>query len=314
MKALQLSEYGVPDGLQFTDIAEPSLGEGEVLVRPAATSVNPLDLKLMSGSMRSFVELDLPWTPGHDVAGVVEAVGPGVTGIEVRARVAGFCGRRAGAFAERVVLGPDSTVASLPTAVSYEQAAAVTMVGLMASAVLRAAERITAGSTVLIIGAAGGVGSVLSQLCVRAGAQVITADLPGTAPYLSELGVHRAIELDGASAAASLRESRVHDVDTVIDLVHHGWQQTERFTDVASLVKPGGQLLSTLHGPQVREDITLSYVSVDAHRPGDLEQVLAMVAAGELRQRIDTRPFEDAIEAITAVGAGKTTGKIVLTR
>src|SRR5271154_2402424 len=120
MKAVVLKAYGDVDQLSYEEVETPRPGSGEVLVRIAATSLNPIDWKLRSGAMREFIPLELPTIPGYDLAGEVAELGPGVSSIKVGQRVMALTSKT---YAEYAVVKAD-TLASIPAGLTFEQAAA----------------------------------------------------------------------------------------------------------------------------------------------------------------------------------------------
>src|ERR1700758_5019749 len=164
MRAVTYHDYGGPEGLQVEDVPEPHAGTGEVRIAVRATSVNAIDWKFRSGLLKEFVPLELPVTTGYDAAGVVDEVGADVPGVAVGDEVFGL-GEHANA--EHTVL---TAWAAKPDAWTFEQAAAS---GVVAETGIRVLNMlgVSSGTTVLIEGAAGGVGSTAVQIAVARGAK-----------------------------------------------------------------------------------------------------------------------------------------------
>ncbi len=164
MRAVRIHKYGGVEVLQLEDAPRPDFGEGEVLVRVFATSVNPFDCAVRAGYMAAYLNNTLPLILGTDLSGVVEAVGPGVTAFKRGDQVYARGGVvRDGAYAEYAVV-PDSAVAMKPQSLDHIHAAALPHVSLTAWQALIEQAKLAAGQTVLIHGAAGGVGHVAVQL------------------------------------------------------------------------------------------------------------------------------------------------------
>jgi NADPH:quinone reductase-like Zn-dependent oxidoreductase len=184
MRAAALVEYGGPEVLRLMDLDDPRTGAGQVRVRVQAAGVQPYDMWLRSGRLPSGAAPGVPVILGNEFAGVVDQVGDRVTGIEVGDEVLGF--GRHGAYAELVVVPADQVVAKPPT-MPWEVAGALSASGQTAHIALEELG-VAAGDTVVIHGAAGGVGTVAVQLAVHWGATVIGTGRPGNHDYLHGLG------------------------------------------------------------------------------------------------------------------------------
>lgn len=181
MLALQYHEYGEPDVLTVGEAAEPHPGSGQVRIAVRAASVNPFDWKLRAGYLDGMVPVSFPAIPGTDASGVVDEVGDGVDGVKVGDAVFGL---GAGTSAEFAVL---DAYAVKPESMSFEQAAAL---GLAVETAARTLDMVDVreGSTILVDGAAGGVGTAATQLAVQRGAHVIGTASPERHEYLRSLG------------------------------------------------------------------------------------------------------------------------------
>jgi len=205
MNAIRIHEYGGPEVLRYEPAPLPEPGAGEVLVRVAAAGVNPFDLKLRGGVHQAAIPLSLPWIPGLDFSGVVTRVGGGVADLDTGAEVFGKSDTpRDGSYAEHVVVGR-SGVAARPSSIDHVHAAAVPLAALTAWQSLFGDDRgpalgLRAGQTVLILGAAGGVGSFAVQFAKARGARVVaTARRTAEIPHLSALGGDAIIDLERRS-------------------------------------------------------------------------------------------------------------------
>ena len=159
MKALRISDYGAP--LHIDEVPVPTPAPGQVLVENYYTSMNGVDPGRGQGFLRQVFQLQFPWTPGGDVGGRVAAIGEGVTNFKVGDEVFGYT-REAGAYAEFVLVNAAS-LAHRPTSISAEVGAAIALVGQTATQML-SLSKVTAGQTLLILGASGGVGTLAIQL------------------------------------------------------------------------------------------------------------------------------------------------------
>jgi len=219
MKAAQFTRFGGPEVLEIVDLPEPHAGVGEVRVRVRAAGVNASDWKKRSGQM----DQELPQTLGYEAAGIVDEIGADVTGVRLGDRVVGIGGGGA-AQAEFAVL---STWAPIPEALDFVGAAALPSTVETAA---RALDQlgVTAGSTVVINGASGSIGSAAVQFAVHRGARVIGTGSPATHDYLRSLGAEpvaygegmtdrvRALAPDGVDLALDVAGSGV--LPELIDL------------------------------------------------------------------------------------------------
>ena len=306
MKAVRIHGYGGTDVLTYEEAPRPTAGPGEVLIRVFATTVNPFDSAARAGYMDSWFHYTFPLIMGTDVSGIIEEVGEGVTqfapGDAVYARTGVF---RDGANAEYAVAFV-SDVALKPQSLDHIHAAALPHVTLTAWQGLYELANLSAGQTVLIHAAAGGVGHIAVQLAKLRGAKVI-----GTASahldFIKELGVDEAIDY-----ATTAFEDVVSDVDVVLDLI--GGETQERSWKV---LKPGGIIVSTIQPPSeetaaahgVRAGFIMSAPPVHE----TLTKVAEMVDNGELKVTVSTiLPLEDIRKAHELIDAKHTHGKIVL--
>src|SRR5919108_3723350 len=200
VKAIVCEEYGPPDRvLRLTDVDDPVAGDGQVLVRVRATSVNPADWHFVRGEpylARLSMGLRKPKYPimGCDLAGTVEAVGPGVTALKPGDEVYGSPFMEGfGGFAELAAV-PEDVLVPKPPGPTFEQAAAVPMAGLTALQGVRDQGRVEAGQRVLIIGAAGGVGTFAVQIAKALGAEVTGVCSTGKVDLVRSLGADRVVD------------------------------------------------------------------------------------------------------------------------
>jgi len=165
MKAVVLHEYGGPEKLKVEDVPDPVAGPGEVLVRVAASSVNPIDFKLRGGSYREYFPLQLPAILGRDISGTVRAIGSGVTGFAPGDRVMALGDK---AYAELAVVKAED-LAHVPEGLDLVEAAALPLVTLTGEQLISRGVNIQRGQTVLVTGAIGGVGRTEKSRSSRLG-------------------------------------------------------------------------------------------------------------------------------------------------
>src|SRR3954453_10714205 len=168
MKAVTFAEYGAPEVLQVTDVPEPQPGSGQVRIAVRAAGLNPIDWKIRSGAMSAFMPLELPAIDGREASGVVESVGDGVSDVAVGDEVFGMT--VGGAFAEHAVL---DAWARKPENVSFEAAAGLPVAVDTSVRVFTVLGGVGEGDTIVIDGAAGGVGAMAAQIARARGARVI---------------------------------------------------------------------------------------------------------------------------------------------
>jgi len=194
MKRVQYFHFGALDELRLDDVKPPDVGNGQIRVQVRAASVNPMDGKLRRGEMKAISGSRFPRGLGHDFAGVVDAVGPGVKRFEVGDQVFGVTSiRQAGAFAEYVV-ADEKNVGLKPPSFSFEQAAAFTIVSLTAWNALVVKAKLSAGQSVFISGCLGGVGRAATQIAKARGADVIGSCGASGREEARALGVSEAVD------------------------------------------------------------------------------------------------------------------------
>ncbi|POM22839.1 Quinone oxidoreductase 1 [Actinomadura rubteroloni] len=215
-RAVQFSEYGEPDVLRTVELDVPPPGPGQVRVSVRAAGVNPMDWKLRSGAMAQFMPVDLPAVPGGEVAGVVDAVGPGVTGHAVGDEVLGSIGT--GGYAA-LALAPAEMLVRKPASIPWETAAALPVAG-STSLYLLELLGLSRGDTLLVDGAAGGVGTFAVQAARHQGLNVIGTASARNHDYLRSLGVVPVAY--GEKLAERVREVAPDGIAGALDLAGAG--------------------------------------------------------------------------------------------
>lgn len=326
MKALLHDTYGTSDVLRLEEIERPEPGPGEVLVRIAAASINAADWHIMRGEPRIARLMDRsmfgrkgPREPvrGRDLAGTIEAVGPGVTGWQAGDQV---LGEDDATLAEFAVV-PHTCLARKPKALSFEDAAALPLAAGTADLCLTRGG-VAAGHHVLVIGASGGVGTFAVQLAAARGAIVTGVCSTRNLDLVTSLGAKEVVDYtreDFTRAGTSY--------DVVVDLVGN-----RKLRDLRRVVAPGGTLVLSgggnpgegrflgpiglmakggLFGHLLGLRVQIPMATPDAER---LTELAAMAARGEIRAVIDrTYPLADAADALRHLEVEHARGKIVVT-
>ncbi|MGW5063005.1 NADP-dependent oxidoreductase [Streptomyces sp. NPDC004096] len=293
----------------MSDLPTPRPGQGEVLLRTEATSLNGIDPKLVTGAMQDLVQVTHPFVPGVDVAGVVEAVGPGVTRFSVGDPVLAALGASSGGLAEYVVTQDTPRLAPRPDGLDAIRGAALVTGAMTAATVLKAAA-IEPHESVLVVGATGGVGSFTVQLARRAALTVYATGRAEDASLVRGWGADQVIGYQGNDLVEQVRQSTPEGVDVVLDLVQAG----PALAVSAAAARPGGRLVSVLGGPPAFDrDVTAAYV-VTQFPPGLLEQVAEQVADDRLQVTIGAAySFADARRALIDFTRRHVTGKYIVT-
>lgn len=322
MHAIQIEKYGDASVLQWRELPEPKLGAGEVAVRVTATGVNFADIMSRKGGYSAGSEP--PFVPGLDCAGVVTAVGAGVTGIQVGQRVAAYPMK--GSYCEAAVAKAE-LVYPLPDDVNDEAGAALNVV-VTAYNLLKWAGRIAAGESVLVHAAAGGVGSTAVQLARTFGAGRIfaTAGGPQKTAIAKEMGADVAIDyLAEDFGKRVLDETGGRGVDVILDSVAgdvftRGFPALAPFGRYVIFGQASGQGAEVPATQLHRENRTVvGYTSggyrkrrPEALRP-TIEAVYGLIARGQLQLRVGARfPLKDARLAHELVESRRSTGKVLL--
>ena len=238
MKAVVVHQYGGPEVLKFEEFPDPVAGAGEVLVRVAATSVNPIDYKRRAGLTKEFYPIEFPGLMGVDIAGTVVKVGPGVEGFSAGDRVFAMA---ANTYAELCVVKAN-ILAKIPEGLDLIQAAALPLVTTTGNQ-LMSATGIKAGQTVLVAGAAGNVGRSAVFTAKQRGATVIAGVLKKQMDEAKSIGADQVVTTDDDNAIANLAP-----VDVVADTV-----DGKTAEKLIAKVKPGGVFASVLGAPQNAE-------------------------------------------------------------
>jgi NADPH:quinone reductase-like Zn-dependent oxidoreductase len=302
VKAVRFDEYGGIDVLQVVEVPRPVPGPGQVLVQVKAAGINPGEARIRTGALHALWPATFPSGEGSDLAGIVAETGPGVTGVSAGDEVIGFTDHRA-SHAEYVVVGEEDLTPK-PAGVPWDVAGALFVAGTTAYAAVRAVDPI-AGDTVVVSGAAGGVGSIAVQLAKRTGANVIGLASPANHEWLAAHGV---IPVSYGDGVADRIRSVASKVDAFIDTVG------PEYVLLAIELGVAPSRIDTI----VRSDAATHYgVKQEGNAAGASATVLAelagLLAPGELEIPIAaTFPLDQVQDAYRRLETHHLLGKIVL--
>jgi NADPH:quinone reductase len=306
MRVALVPELTGIDNVALGELPAPVPAAGQVLIRVHGAGVGPWDVGFVSGV---FPGLALPFVPGQEVAGVVEAAGDGA-GVQPGERVYASLFPAGGGFAELALAAADR-VARMPGKASFAEAAGLVISGGTAHKGLVDIGRLQAGETVLITAAAGGVGSLAVQIAAAVGARPLGVASPANHDYLRGLGASEVFDYHAADWGQQVRAAVPGGVDLLFDAA--GGQTRDQ---ALGAVRDGGRaIFIVLHSPppaHLERGITSESFAagVDRHR---LEALNRLVDAGQLRPQVEAvLPVEQAREALARVAGGHTRGKIVL--
>ncbi|MDR6437881.1 NADPH:quinone reductase-like Zn-dependent oxidoreductase [Paenarthrobacter nicotinovorans] len=298
------SKYGNPDVLELTEQPMPKVGPGMVLVKVKASSVNPVDWKIMGGHLDPLMDLQFPAIPGWDVAGVVEAVGIDAPHFKPGDEVISY-GRKdyvhGGSFAEYIAL-PERLLARKPESLDWNESAGLPLAGLTAYQVLNRLG-LQSGETVLIHGGAGGVGSLGIQIAVARGAKVIATASEKNHDFLRSLGAEPVAY--GEGLAARVKALRPEGVDVVADFVGGNLEAT------LEVLAENGRHASIADNEVEAHGGTWMWVNPVG---AELQQLADLVDEHKIRVEVATAlPLSEAADAFRLNMEGHTRGKIVVT-
>jgi NADPH2:quinone reductase len=322
MKAALCKRLDGPEALVVEEIADPVPGPGEVVVRVRAAALNFFDTLITRGKYQT--KPDLPFSPSGEIAGVVEALGPGVAGVSVGDRVAAAVGY--GGAREKIAI-PAASLIPIPANVSDEVASGVSVTFGTAIHGLKDRGRVAAAETVAVLGASGGAGQAAVEIAKLMGARVIAAASGDKVDICRALGADEVIDYDAVDLKQTLKElTGNRGVDVVYDCVGGKYAEPAvralawegRFLVVGFaagdipklplnlLMLKGADAVGVFWGEAVRRN-------PDRHRENMIE-VLRWVSEGKLAPRIHgTYPLEEIREAIGVLDRREATGKVVVT-
>jgi NADPH:quinone reductase-like Zn-dependent oxidoreductase len=321
MQATVQDRYGTAEVLEAREIAKPGIGDDEVLVRVRAAGVNPADWAIMSGLpyiARPAYGMRKPkhGVRGTDVAGQVDAIGSSVTRFRPGDEVFGWC---IGSFADYAAVA-EGSLALKPTNLTFEQAAAVPMAGLVALQAVRDHGDVRAGQKVLINGASGGIGTFAVQIAKAFGADVTGVCSTRNVDLVRSIGADHVIDYTQEDFTRGGQE-----YDFILDNVgNHSLSELRRtLAPTGTLVPNGGAFENHWFagGGRVISAVVLSRFVSQALRPfllspklDDLLVLKALIESGKVTPVVDRAyPLSQARQAIDHVGSGHTRGKVAIT-
>jgi NADPH:quinone reductase-like Zn-dependent oxidoreductase len=291
MRAITVSDRDAgPAGMRLTDEPHPHAGENDVIVEVHAAGFTRGELDWPATWVDRAGRDRTPSIPGHELSGVVVELGYGTTGLTIGQRVFGHCDwTRNGSLAEYVSV-ETRNLAPLPADIDHPTAAALVISGLTAWQALFVHGRVQAGQTVLVLGAAGGVGSLATQLAAEAGARVVGAGRSADRDTVLDLGAHEFVDLE---------QGRLEDAgaaDLVLDVI--GGPLRDAAT---GLVREGGTLVTIVGPPTTRPANGQAIFFVVEPDRDQLVQLAQRARAGRLRPIVgEVRPLDEAPEAFTS--------------
>lgn len=330
MKAFVVNRYGKNEKLQLTNVAEPTVGQKDVLVQIYATSVNPLDSKIRDGAFKLFLPYKPPFVLGHDVAGVVVKIGADVkqfkVGDEVYARPSDH---RIGTFAEYISMN-ENDVALKPRNITMEEAASIPLVGLTAWQALVEKANLKKGQKVFIQAGSGGVGSFAIQLAKHLSAFVATTTSTANVDLVKSLGADIVIDYKKEDF-----EGKLKDYDVVLNS-----QDSKTLEKSLRVLKTGGKLIS-ISGPpdpdfaqeikapwvlklifkiisssvrkkakQLKVNFSFLFMRANGYQ---LTEITNLIDSGVIRPVMDkVFSFEQTNEAMAYTETGRAKGKVVI--
>jgi NADPH:quinone reductase-like Zn-dependent oxidoreductase len=306
MKAIRIHEFGGPVVLELEDVEIPQPKADEVLIKVYASSVNPVDQKIVAGESQAKFPTQFPLTIGWDVSGVIEQAGNRVRNFSIGDEVYGRpFPTQNGAFAEYVVIKANE-IALKPKSIDHIQAAAVPLAGLTAWQGLFKFGKLEKGQKVLIHGASGGVGSFAVQFAKWKGAEVIGTASADNLAFIKQLGAGQAIDHENQRF-----EEEVQDVDLVLDLIGKETQQRS-----LAVIKPGGILVTTV-APEFKDEAKEKNIRLESFTaqsyPEELEQIADLIDNGVVNPVVSAvLNLEDARQAEELSGKRHIRGKVVI--
>lgn len=310
MRAIVVSRFGGPEVLEYVELPTPTPKSGQVRIAVRAAAVNPVDTSIRRNG--SWAGVDLPWTPGYDVAGVVDAVGPDVRDLHIGERVMALTDfpRGAGAYAEQVVVDSDA-LARLADHTSYLQAAAAPLAAGTAWEILRRL-RMARGQRLLVLAASGGVGSYLVQLASLQGVRTVATASPQHHDRLSRLGAELCVDYRSAAANDQI-SADAEPISAIADLA--GGEELMQWLDHLRPSAHIAAIASSTLDVDTIIDTNLTFHGVLINNDGArTRELAALLASRQLSSSIPkVLPLADAADAHRIVESRHAGGKVVLT-
>ncbi len=304
MKAIQYKTYGNSDVIELVEVPTTSIqNANDVLIQVKAAGVNPIDIKIRMGFMKAMRPVEMPFTPGGEAAGIIVAVGDGVSAFKVGDQVIALT--KTNGYAEYVTVN-ENLVLLKPQGLSFEEAASIGVNIGTAQSVLFTAGKLEKGQKVLIQGGGGAAGGAMVQLAKAAGAYVIATASGKGVELAKSLGADQVIDYKSQDVTGLVK-----DIDLVADTA--GGEAQEKLFQV---LKPGGKLLSIVVPPSQRlaeqYKVEARFIASDISSQ-TLQNGIELITAGKFKPVVSkTFKLEDAAQAQDFLTAGGVNGKVIL--
>jgi len=311
MKAIIFNGYGGPEKLEYVDVPDPRAGEGEILVKVAAASVNPVDWKVREGRLKFMTGKKFPLFAGSELSGVVEEVGEGVSEFVKGDRVFAGLTRKGGAYAEYAVAQCEKVI-KIPDSISHEEASTLAVAGVTPLQSFTRHFKVKKGDHVLVNGASGGVGTYAVQIAKVLGAQVTAVCSERNRELVLSLGADEVIDYNKEDF-----RKREQSYDVILDAAANAF-----FDDSKRSLKRGGMLIKLNISLKTiflgfwtklfsSRKVKMILLKNDLK---DFKWLIRHIDAGDIKVILDkTYPLEQAKEAQVYSQSGRARGKIVLT-
>jgi len=310
VKAAYIDAYGGPEKIKYGELEDPKPGKGEVLIRVAAASVNPVDWKIREGRLKLFSGKKFPMVLGTEVSGTIESTGEGVTSFAAGDRVFAGLSHKGGGYAE-CVTADQRKVSRIPDELPFDAASTLAVAGLTPMQAFTLHYKVQPGSEVLVNGGSGGVGTYAIQIAKILGARVTAVCSARNAALVTQLGADEVIDYN----VEDFRDRR-EAFDVVLDAAANTF-----FPEAKGCLRKGGMLIklnlsiasffkgkwSVLFSSKKYKMILVK------NRPEDLQWMIDHIVAGKIRVVIDrTYSLEEARKAHEYSQSGRAQGKLVL--
>jgi NADPH:quinone reductase len=313
MRAVVVTEYG--GRAEEVEIPTPEAQAGQLLIKVQAAGMNPVEKAIAAGAWQAFMPATFPMILGFDVAGIIEAMGPGANGFAAGEAVMGqLLAPPVGAFgtyAEYVAVSADATLARVPDGMDVAVAASAPTAGMTGLAIVESLGSLD-GRTVLIVGAAGGVGSFATQFAVVAGAHVIANAQAVHTERMEAYGVGHIVDHTTGPLTELVRQAHPYGIDVLLDFA----SDADQFAEIAGLVRHGGTALTTKFAADVdaleANDVAAVNFDVPVSREL-LQRVADALASGSIvAPPINRISLAEAPAAFAAANGSPLGGKTVI--
>jgi len=310
MKAAYIDAYGGPEEIKTGEMDDPTPGKGEVLIRVAAASVNPVDWKIREGRLKLFSGRNFPMILGTEVAGTVEAAGDGVTSLAPGNRVFAGLSHKGGGYAEKVCADQNKVI-KIPEELPFREASTLAVAGLTPLQAFTLHYRVQPGDEVLVNGGSGGVGTYAIQIAKVLGARVTAVCSARNTALVKQLGADEVIDYN----AEDFRDRR-DAFNVILDAAANAF-----FPESKACLKKGGMLikLNLSVSTFIKGKWSVLFSSkkyrmiLVKNRPEDLQWMIDHIISGKIKVVIDrTYSLEEARQAHEYSQGGRAKGKLVL--